>query len=223
MTALFQNRKQAGRVLAEKLQQYAARPDALVVALPRGGVPVGFEVAQALHLPLKVLVVRKLGFPGQEELAFGALASGERVVLNEEVAARITSGLQQTILARAQRELTQREQLYQDHLAHGSLRGWTVLVIDDGIATGASIRAALVALRSDQPTRLIAAVPVAAVESCEALLKFADEVVCAATPHPFFGVGAWYEDFSQTEDEEVRALLEQAARHYKSGRRADRW
>lgn len=210
----FENRREAGRKLAEKLEHYAKRDGVIVLALPRGGVPVAYEVAAALELPLDVLIVRKLGAPGHRELAMGAVASGGVRVVNEAIVASL--GVSPAALeATAQeelRELRRREQRYRGGRPPLSLAGRTVLLIDDGVATGASMRAALSALHQLEPARIVVAVPTAAKDACQALEQQADEVVCLMTPEPYHAVGAWYREFPQTSDEEVRRLLEMAAR-----------
>ena len=195
-------------MLARELERYRGEPGLLVLALPRGGVPVGFELAQALEAPLDVFVVRKLGAPGQEELALGAVARGVQV-LNDGVVEAL--GLDAAVIERAaateQRELTRRERLYRGDRRPVDVEGRTVILVDDGLATGATMRAGALALRAKRPRRLVLAVPVAAAQTCELLRADADELVCASTPEPFVAVGAWYDDFSQTTDDEVRALL----------------
>jgi predicted phosphoribosyltransferase len=210
---LFHDRSDAGRKLAEKLMVYANRPDVLVLALPRGGVPVGFEVAQALHAPLDVFLVRKLGVPGREELAMGAIASGSVRVLNEDIVNQlgIPDEVIDTVAAEEERELQRREQAYRDDRPFPDVRGATILLVDDGLATGSTMRAAVAALRRQGPACIVVAVPVGAAETCDELRMVADEVVCARTPEPFWAVGIWYDDFKQTTDEEVHDLLEQAA------------
>jgi putative phosphoribosyl transferase len=205
----FTDRREAGRALAKALEGYADRHDVLVLALPRGGVPVASEVAQALAAPLDVFIVRKLGVPQHAEYAMGAIASGGLRVLNEDVVRGlgISEAAINEVAAREQRELERREQLYRGDRPRPQIRGRTVIVIDDGLATGDTMRAALRALRRLQPGRLIAAVPVAPAETCAALRTEADDVVCLRTPEPFHAVGLWYRNFPQTEDEEVRALL----------------
>src|SRR3979411_888922 len=205
----FRDRREAGRQLAQHLREYAGRPDVLVLALPRGGVPVAFEVARALHAPLDVFLVRKLGLPGHEELAMGAIASGGARVLNQDVVQplNIPEELIQVVAAKEQRELERREREYREGRPPIDVRGRTVILVDDGLATGSSMRVAAFALRQKQPAQIIVAVPVAARDSCEELESVADKVVCAVTPEPFWGVGQWYEDFSQTSDAEVRDLL----------------
>ena len=211
----FRDRHHAGCVLAAKLAHYGGRPDVLVLALPRGGVAVGFEVARALQAPLDVLMVRKLGFPGQEEYAMGAIARGATGgvrVMNPLTGLTVSPALVDAVVAREQAELLRREQLYRGERPAISLAGRFVIVVDDGLATGATMRAALRAIRQQQPARLVAAVPVGAGDSCLALHDEADEVVCAATPQPFRAVGLWYEEFPQASDDEVRSLLHQAYR-----------
>jgi putative phosphoribosyl transferase len=206
---LFANRIEAGRYLATQLTEYANRPDVLVLALPRGGVPVAFQVAEALHAPLDVFMVRKLGVPGHEELAMGAIATGGVKVLNQEViqSLRIPSHVIERVAAAELRELARREKEYRDDRPPPDVRGKTVILVDDGLATGSTMRAAAKALRQQQPAQLVVAVPAAAPETCEEFRSEADRVVCAVTPEPFYGVGAWYEDFSQTSDAEVQNLL----------------
>src|SRR5438105_8686626 len=205
----FRNRNEAGRLLAEKLTAYANRPDVLVLALPRGGVPVGYEVARALSAPLDVFVVRKLGVPGYEELAMGAVATDGVSVLNDQIVQRlrIPEYIVDAVAAREQEELARRERLYRGGRPPPDVRGRTVILVDDGLATGATMRAAIMALRQLQPARIIVAIPTASPETCEELRAEVDEVICAITPEPFLAVGHWYEDFSQTTDEEVRDLL----------------
>jgi len=209
----FRNRAEAGRRLAEKLAAYANRPDVLVLALPRGGVPVGFEVADALGAPLDVFLVRKLGVPGYEELAMGAVASGGRRVLNDEIVRGL--GISDTeidaAVARELQELARRERLYRGDRPPPDVSGRTVVLVDDGLATGATMRAAVQALRQQQPARIVVAVPTASPDTCEALRAEADEVICTMTPEPFFAVGHWYDDFAQTTDDEVHDLLARAA------------
>lgn len=213
MTPYFKDRVDAGRKLAKKLLAYAAHEDVIVLGLPRGGVPVAFEVAQALNAPLDVFLVRKLGVPGHEELAMGAIASGGVRVLNEEVVnyLNVPNRIIDQVAEREQRELERRERAYRGGRPQPELRHRTVILVDDGLATGASMRAAVVALRTWHPGRVIVAVPTAAPETCEAFEDIVEDIVCAITPRPFLGVGAWYEEFSQTTDEEVWTLLEQAS------------
>lgn len=214
MIARFQNRTDAGRRLAAELAAYANRPDVIVLALPRGGVPVGYEVARALDAPLDVFVVRKLGLPWQEELAMGALASGGVRILDENLIriAHVTAEDLRRITEVEQAELARRERQYRGERPFPDLAGKTVILVDDGLATGSTMRAAVAALRLERPARIIVAVPVAAPETCAAFRDVADEIVCAETPEPFHAVGLWYEDFSQTSDTEVHELLERARR-----------
>lgn len=206
---LFQNRQEAGQHLASQLSAYANRDDVIVLGLPRGGVPVAFEVAKALAVPLDVFLVRKLGVPGQEELAMGAIASGDTQVLNQEVidVAGVTEAEIEAVVTREQQELQRREALYRGNRPAPVVQGKQVILIDDGLATGASMGAAVAALRTHDPARIIVAVPTASPEVCAAFQELVDEVICAVTPQPFYGVGAWYDDFSQTSDEEVQTLL----------------
>jgi putative phosphoribosyl transferase len=210
---LLQDRFEGGRMLAARLKQFANRPDVVVLALPRGGVPVGYEVAQALNVPLDVFIVRKLGVPGQEELAMGAIASGGVLLLNNSIveALRIPEHVINAAAAREQRELERREREYRDGRPPVDVRGKTVIVVDDGLATGSSMRAAVEALRRKGAARIIAAVPVASPTTCAEFESEVDEVICAVTPEPFWAVGQWYKDFSQTSDEEVCDLLRRAA------------
>jgi predicted phosphoribosyltransferase len=210
---LFRDRREAGRFLARKLTEYADRPDVLVLALPRGGVPVAFEVAQALHAPLDVFLVRKIGLPGHEELAMGAIASGGVRVLNNDVvrALGIPEDVIETVAAAEQQELERRERIYRGDRPPPDVRGRAVILVDDGLATGSTMRAAVAALRRQGPARIVVAVPVGARESCAEFECEADDVICARTPEPFYAVGLWYGDFSQTTDEEVHDLLERAA------------
>jgi len=209
----YRDRHDAGRVLASKLDRYAGRQDAIVLALPRGGVPVAAEVARHLGAPLDVFIVRKLGVPGYEELAMGALASGGVRVLNDEVVLEL--GIPEQVIERVvavqQQELDRREQLYRGGRPPLDVAGRTVILVDDGLATGSTMRAAVAGLRQRAPSRVVVAVPVASTSTCEALAGEVDDIVCAQTPEPFLAVGLWYEDFSQTTDEEVRAELDRAA------------
>jgi predicted phosphoribosyltransferase len=208
---LFRDRHEAGRVLAEKLAAYANRPDVLVLALPRGGVPVAYEVARALGAPLDVFVVRKLGVPGYKELAMGAIATGDVRVLNDQLVERlgIPEDMIDAVAARERRELVRRERLYRGGRPPPDVRGRTVVLVDDGLATGATMHAAIQALRQQNPARIVVAVPTASPETCEEMKAEADDVICAITPEPFHAVGRWYQDFSQTTDEEVGVLLAQ--------------
>jgi len=208
----FRDRSEAGRVLAQQLTEYAGRDDVIVLALPRGGIPVGYEVAKALGAPLEVFVARKLGVPGHQELAMGAIASGGSAVLDQGLVRRL--GVTQAQLDQAvtdeTRELERREQAYRGDHEPPELRGKTVILVDDGLATGATMRAAALAVRDQQPAKIVVAVPVAAEETCDQFRDVVDDVVCAVTPKPFYAVGMWYEDFDQTTDDEVRELLERA-------------
>ena len=211
---IFRDRFDAGRRLAGRLQGYANRSDLIVLALPRGGVPVGYEVARALGAPLDVFLVRKLGFPGQEEFAIGAIASGGVRVLNTSLLRRfnVPDHTVESIAARELAELERREVAYRGSTAPPHVRGKTVILVDDGLATGSTMRAAAAALRRMDPARIVVAVPVGAGDSCAEFGDVVDEVVCAETPRPFEAVGQWYDDFSQTTDDEVRELLERAGR-----------
>jgi predicted phosphoribosyltransferase len=210
----FPDRYEAGRRLAEKLGDFAGRDDVLVVALPRGGVPVGYEVARAPGAPLDLMQVRKLGVPGHEELAMGAIASGGVRILSESVveALRIPERVIATVAAAEAQELERRERIYREGRLFPDVRGRTVILVDDGLATGSTMRAAAAALRSLGAARLIAAVPVAPRESCDAMREVVDDMVCARVPEHFIAVGEWYEDFSQTSDEEVAELLRRGQR-----------
>ncbi len=209
----FGDRTDAGRVLAGLLSSFADRPDVVVLALPRGGVPVAFEIASALRVPLDILVVKKIGVPGYEELALGAAASGGLVLIDEELARHLDLPKQTIaeIVEQARHEVERREAAYRNHRPPPVVQGRTVILVDDGLATGSSMQAAVQALRRERPAAIVVAVPVAAPEAAAELAEMVDEVVCAQTPDPFFAVGAWYEDFSQTQDDEVRRLLEHAA------------
>jgi predicted phosphoribosyltransferase len=211
-TRRFRDRTEAGRYLAELLPDYAGRDDVVVLALPRGGVPVGYEVAKALGAPLDVFVVRKLGVPGHPELAMGAIATGGVLVLDEGLVRRL--GINEEQIRRAVetelRELERREAAYRGGRDPPNLEGKTVILVDDGLATGATMRAAALAVRNYNPERVVVAVPVAAGQTCDEFRDDVDDIICAVTPSPFHAVGLWYEDFSQTSDEEVRELLARA-------------
>jgi len=213
MENTFPNRAEAGRRLAEKLEQYAGRDDVIVLGLPRGGVPVAYEVAQRLGVPLDVFIVRKLGVPGFEELALGAIASGGVRVLNDDVVRVLpnASELVESVTARETAELQRREQAYRDGRPPPELRGRVVILVDDGLATGATMRAAVAALRQLGAARIVVAVPVGAADTCRELEEEVDETVCVMAPEWFQAVGQFYEDFSQTSDDEVRELLARAA------------
>jgi predicted phosphoribosyltransferase len=208
----FGDRREAGVVLADNLNQFAHRDDVVVLALPRGGVPVGYEVARALDAQLDVFVVRKLGLPGHPELAMGAIASGDVRVLNEDVLELhpVSRAAIEAVTRTERVELERRERTYRDGRPLVPIEGRVVILVDDGLATGSTMRAAVLAVRRLHPARVIVAVPVGAVQTCQALREVADEVVCAFTPEPFRAVGLWYADFSQTTDEEVQQLLARA-------------
>jgi putative phosphoribosyl transferase len=212
MEPIFRNRADAGRALADLVSRSVSDPDPLVLALPRGGVPVGFEVARALRAELDVFLVRKLGLPGQEELAIGAIASGGVRVLNESLIQelRLSRRLIDRVTAHAEGELARREELYRRGRPALTVRNRSVILVDDGLATGATMKAASAALRQQGPTRIIVAVPVAAQEVFEEFRTNATGIVCLYTPKQFTAVGVWYEDFSQTTDDEVEALLTEA-------------
>jgi predicted phosphoribosyltransferase len=207
--ARFRNRREAGRVLAAALKKYAGRNDVVVLALPRGGVPVAFEVAEALGAPLDIFLVRKLGTPGHRELAMGAIASGGIRVLNEDVVRWLGIRPEQidAVAREEQRELERRQQAYLEGRAPQPLEGRIVILVDDGLATGSTMRAAVLAVRRLDPALVVVAVPVGARQTCDALRETADEVVCVFMPEPFQAVGLWYANFSQTTDEDVRHLL----------------
>jgi putative phosphoribosyl transferase len=209
---IFRDRIDAGQQLAEKLKAYADRPDVLVLALPRGGVPVGYEVAKQLRVPLDVFLVRKLGVPGYEELAMGAIASGGVRVINEDVVRYL--GISDEVIDRVaqyeQQELERRARAYRGDRPSPAVKDQVVILVDDGLATGSTMRAAATALRKQGPARIVIAVPVSSTQACDDFRDEVDEIVCATTPEPFGGVGLWYQDFSQTTDEEVRRLLRRA-------------
>lgn len=210
--ALYEDRHAAGRALADALRPYAGRDDVVILALPRGGVPVAYQVALALDAPLDVFIVRKLGVPGREELAMGAIASGDVRVLNHDIVRglAISDRAIDRVAGEERQELERREQLYRGDRERISIEGRVAILVDDGLATGASMRAAVEAAEAQNPAEIVVAVPVASPETCAEFEKLVDAVVCAATPQPFMGVGLWYTDFSQTTDEEVRELLGEA-------------
>jgi putative phosphoribosyl transferase len=210
----FENRTVAGRQLGERLAAYRGQPDVLVLGLPRGGVPVAHEVANVLSAPLDIYLVRKLGVPGREELAMGAIASGGTRILNRDVvgALRIDAETIEAVTEVERQELERRERLYRGERPQASLQGRTVLLVDDGLATGASMRAAVAAVRLQALSRIVVAVPVSPIETCVELRGEADDVVCLRTPEPFHGVGLWYEDFEPVSDDEIRRLLGETER-----------
>src|SRR5437588_229161 len=212
MLTQFRDRKEAGKLLAAQLAAYANQQDLIVLSLPRGGVPVGFEIALALHAPLDVIVVRKLGVPGQEELAMGAIATSGIRILNKDVVQflNIPDEVVDHVTAQELKELERRERLYRGERPAYDVGGRTIILVDDGIATGATMHAAVAAIKQRQPTRIIIAVPTAAPSTCDEFAMEVDELVCVIRPEPFIAVGYWYRQFSQTSDEEVRSLLEQA-------------
>jgi putative phosphoribosyl transferase len=206
----FHDRTDAGRALAADLAGYGGRNDVVVLALPRGGVPVAYEVARALGAPLDVFLVRKLGLPGHEELAMGAIASGGIRLINEQVvqAYQVTRSEIEKVAAVEQAELERRELLYRDGRPLPRLVDRTVILVDDGLATGATMRVAVLAVRAESPARIVVAVPVASADTCDEFRGLVDDVVCAETPEPFYAVGVWYENFEQTTDREVHDLLQ---------------
>jgi putative phosphoribosyl transferase len=210
----FRDRIQAGRRLSKKLAFYADSSDVIILALPRGGVPVGYEVAKALHAPLDVFVVRKLGAPGQEELAMGAIATGGVRVINEEVVRllHIQQGAIDSVAAKETQELLRRNRLYRGTRPPPDVKDRTIILVDDGLATGSTMRAAVAALRQQEPKRIVVAVPVAAGQTCHELSAEVDELICCFEPDPFYSVGFWYEDFSQASDDSIRELIDRAAR-----------
>ena len=210
MAPIFRDRADAGIQLASHLLRYAGDPNVVVLGLPRGGVPVAYQVARRLQAPLDIFVVRKLGAPGHRELAMGAIATGDVRVLNPEVvtALRISEPVIAEVAAREQKELERQQRAYRGEVPFPDLAGRTVIVVDDGLATGSTMRAAVRALRQMQPARIVVGAPVASAETCRSLAEEADEVVCVSTPADFHAVSMWYQEFSQTTDEEVRSLLE---------------
>lgn len=223
MERAFANRAEAGRLLAEKLEKYVSRNDVVVLGLPRGGVPVAYEVAKRLHAPLDVFIVRKLGVPGFEELAAGAIASGGVRVLNEAVVRAIpfASEAIEAVTARETAELQRREEIYREGRPPPELRNRTVILVDDGLATGATMRAAVKALRQQDAATIIVAVPVGPADTCGELGQEADEAICLSMPPFFQAVGQYYEDFSQTSDDDVRDLLTRAAQETPQANRID--
>ena len=221
MTQRFIDRTEAGRELAAVLSsRYAGRTDLLVLGLPRGGVPIAYEIAIALDSPLDVFVVRKLGLPGHEEFGIGAIASGGVRIVDESVlrAYGVDQEMLGRITERERRELERRERSYRDDRPFPVVRDRTVILVDDGLATGSTMRAAVAALKVESPRAIVIAVPVGARESCQAMAQIVDDLVCLMTPEPFYAVGLWYENFDQTDDEEVHELLERAAARNLAGR-----
>ena len=218
----FANRREAGRELAARLAAYRGRRDVVVLALPRGGVPVAFELAEALDAPLDIFVVRKLGMPGHPELAMGAIASGGVRVLSDDVIRwyGVQTSQIEAVVRRELAELQRREQVYRQGRPLTELKGRAVILVDDGLATGSTMRAAVLAVRAHAPARVVVAVPVGAPSTCEEFADITDETVCARMPEPFSAVGSWYRDFSQTTDQEVRALLDEHARRLRTGKAA---
>jgi len=210
---MFENRREAGQQLAQELSGYADREDVIVLGLPRGGVPVAFEVAKALGAPLDVFVVRKLGFPGNPELAMGAIASGDVRVMNQNVVRTIgvSDKAIERVIKEEREKLKEREEIYRGARPRVDLEGKTVLLIDDGLATGATMRAAVRALRQHNPEKIVVAVPTAPPETCAEFKKIVDEIICVTTPRMFMGVGGAYRDFSQTTNQQVRDMLEKAS------------
>jgi putative phosphoribosyl transferase len=210
MNARFRDRREAGQRLAAKLSTYANRSDVLVIGLPRGGVPVAAEVAKALHAPMDICLVRKLGVPSHKELAMGAIASGGVRVLNYDVLSwlKISSKTIDEVAARELRELQRRDRLYRGDRPSPEVRDRTVILVDDGLATGSTMRAAIGVLKEQHPQRLVVAVPVAAPDICQEMRGIVDEVVCIMTPDPLYAIGFWYENFAQTTDAEVCELLQ---------------
>lgn len=216
---MFANRSAAGKRLAQEFFEYKGRDDVVVLALPRGGVPVAFEVALALNAPLDIFLVRKLGVSGREELAMGAIASGGVLVLNTGIiqALNISENEVNEAAQREKGELQRREREYRGDRLYPDLHGKIVILIDDGLATGASMRAAVEGVRAQHPEKIVVAVPTGSIEACQQMEQVADEAVCVQTPQPFFGVGMWYDDFAQISDDQVRELLEQADKLHASG------
>lgn len=212
MTKRFLNRAEAGRLLATRLAPYANRSDVLVLGLPRGGVPVAFEVAEGLHVPLDICLVRKLGVPGHKELAMGAIASGGVRVLNYDVISwlNINGKTIDHVAEKELRELQRRDRTYRGNRPQPEIRDRTILLIDDGLATGATMRSAIAIVKQQRPQQIVVAIPVAPKDTCQELRAEVDEVVCLITPEPFYAIGVWYENFAQTTDAEVCTLLEQS-------------
>jgi putative phosphoribosyl transferase len=216
MNTRFKDRAEGGQALAEKLAHYSERSDVVVLALPRGGVPVGYEVAIRVKAPLEVFLVRKLGVPGHEEFAMGAIASGGLWFVNEEVVRQLGISRRQIqqIVDREEQEMERRMEVYGSEFSKAEVRGQVVILVDDGLATGSTMRAAVAALKQKHPQRIVVGVPVASAQTCEELHDEVDEIVCVNTPEDFYAVGQWYEDFSQTSDDEVRELLNRAKEQF---------
>jgi predicted phosphoribosyltransferase len=214
----FRNRIEAGRKLSESLLAYKGRKDTLILALPRGGVPIAFEIAKALSLPLDVLLVRKLGVPGHEELAMGAIAWGDICYINQSIAKYLDTPKDtlNRIIEKERNELLLRNELYRNNSTPPKIKGKTIIVVDDGIATGSTMRVAIAALQQAEARRIVVAVPVGSSLACKELESEADEVVCGYTPEPFYGVGRWYYDFSQVSSEEVVNILKTSSEHFKN-------
>jgi putative phosphoribosyl transferase len=214
MARRFQDRTHAGRLLAKELRRYADRQDVLVMGMPRGGVPVAFEIAKSLRVPLDVFIVRKLGVPGHEELAMGAIASGGIRILNHAVigSTRIPEEVLEAVTKKERIEMERRELAYRGHRSAPMVRDKTIILVDDGIATGSTMLAAIAALKLQQPARIIVAAPAAPAESCDELQRTVDEVVVIARPDPFYSVGQSYESFGQASDQEVQELLRDTTR-----------
>jgi len=210
---LFIDRIDAGQQLAKALGQYADSKNVVVLALPRGGVPVAYEVAKVLRVPLDVMVVRKLGVPGQKELAMGAIASGNIRVMNKDIVTQLNISQQDIdeVAEQESLELVRREQLYRGNSPRYELRDKTIILVDDGIATGATMRAAIAAIKQQHPAQLVVAVPTSALDTCNTISRGVDKVICLSTPEPYIAVGCWYRNFSQTSDEEVSQLLRKAS------------
>jgi putative phosphoribosyl transferase len=215
----FRDRTEAGQLLAQRLSKYVGRDDVVVLALPRGGVPVAAEIAKAIHAPLDVFLVRKIGVPGHEELAMGAVATGNVRVLHADLvhALQISESVIESATAKELQELARREGLYRAYPSAPDVRGKTVVLVDDGLATGATMHAAVAALKQHEPAHIVIAVPVAPSETCDEFRAEVDEVVCAETPESFEAVGLWFENFAQLTDDDVRAILENARQQYAAG------
>lgn len=213
----FIDRQHAGKVLAELLHEYANRADVIVLALPRGGIPIGYEIASSLSVPLNIVLVRKLGVPGHKELAMGAIASGDEVILNESLInqLQLDKTAIQPILQAEKIELKRREQSYCKNHPYPSLRDKTIILVDDGLATGATMRVAIASLRQHHPAAIIVAAPVAAQETYQTIAKAVNKIICPLQPLHFYAVGYWYDNFTQVSDEEVIALLDKSNEHFK--------